>query len=145
MSTGHPLEDETLEGPQGRPMGRRQLLKALVAAGGAVAVSTLLPSRWIKPAVEVGVLPAHAQVSVTDTPTPTNTPTWVLCYTPTPSRTPTPNPGTARSPSQPVPPLQSSPDRTPQPSPSSTPEARRSLLERLIAEGRFPQDIARDL
>jgi hypothetical protein len=115
-------------------------------------VSTLLPSRWIRPVVEVGVLPAHAQVSVTDTPTPlcytptpTYTPTRVLCYTPTPSRTPTLNPGTARSHTQPVSPLQPSPEHTPQPSPSPTSEARRLLLERLLAEGRFPQDIARDL
>ena len=61
-------------------MSRRQLLKALIATGGAVTVSTLLPGEWGKPIVEVGVLPAHAQIS----PTPTSTP-WPLaaiigCY-----------------------------------------------------------------
>ena len=44
-------------------LGRRQLLKAIAATGGAVAASTLLPGEWAKPVVEVGVLPAHAQVS----------------------------------------------------------------------------------
>jgi hypothetical protein len=45
-------------------LGRRQLLKAIAATGGAVAASSLLPGEWAKPVVEVGVLPAHAQVSV---------------------------------------------------------------------------------
>jgi hypothetical protein len=44
-------------------LGRRQLLKAIAATGGAVAASTFLPGEWAKPIVEVGVLPAHAQVS----------------------------------------------------------------------------------
>ncbi len=44
-------------------LGRRQLLKAIAATGGAVAASSLLPGEWAKPVVEVGVLPAHAQVS----------------------------------------------------------------------------------
>ena len=55
--------------PQGaspkETLGRRQLLKAIAATGGAVAASSLLPGEWAKPVVEVGVLPAHAQVSVT--------------------------------------------------------------------------------
>jgi hypothetical protein len=46
-------------------LGRRQLLKAIAATGGAVAASSLLPGEWAKPVVEVGVLPAHAQVSAT--------------------------------------------------------------------------------
>jgi hypothetical protein len=45
-------------------LGRRQLLKAIAATGGAVAAASLLPGEWAKPVVEVGVLPAHAQVSV---------------------------------------------------------------------------------
>lgn len=45
------------------PISRRQLLKALVAAGGGLAASLFLPQRWVSPAVEVGVLPAHAQIS----------------------------------------------------------------------------------
>ena len=55
-----------VESPEQTPektLGRRELLKALAAAGGAVAASSLLPGEWAKPVVEVGVLPAHAQVS----------------------------------------------------------------------------------
>ena len=44
-------------------ISRRQLLKALAAASGAIAASSLLPEKWSSPALEVGVLPAHAQVS----------------------------------------------------------------------------------
>jgi len=43
--------------------GRRELLKAMIAGSGAVAASTMLPDQWVKPVVEVGVLPAHAQAS----------------------------------------------------------------------------------
>jgi hypothetical protein len=53
-------------------VGRRQLLKALAATGGAVAASSLLPGKWAKPVVEVGLLPAHAQV--TPAPPPTEEP-----------------------------------------------------------------------
>ena len=42
---------------------RRQLLKALIAAGGTAAASAMLPAEWCKPVVEVGVLPVHAQIS----------------------------------------------------------------------------------
>jgi hypothetical protein len=45
-------------------MGRRQLLKLLAATSGAAAASGSLPDRWLKPVVEVGVLPAHAQGSL---------------------------------------------------------------------------------
>ncbi len=44
-------------------ISRRQLLKALVATGGAITASTVLSGKWSKPLVEVGLLPAHAQVS----------------------------------------------------------------------------------
>jgi hypothetical protein len=47
---------------QPEQISRRRLLKALAAAGGAIAAS-LLPGEWAKPVVEVGVLPAHAQVT----------------------------------------------------------------------------------
>ncbi len=47
---------------QPEQISRRRLLKALTAAGGAIAAS-LLPGEWAKPVVEVGVLPAHAQVT----------------------------------------------------------------------------------
>jgi hypothetical protein len=55
-----------VEAPEESPektLGRRELLKALAAAGGAVAASSLLPGEWARPVVEVGVLPAHAQIS----------------------------------------------------------------------------------
>ncbi len=45
-----------------RTISRRRLLRALVASGLAVAGSSL-PSQWFGPEVEVGVLPAHAQIS----------------------------------------------------------------------------------
>ncbi len=43
-------------------LSRRDALKALAAAGGAVALS-MLPNKWEKPAVKVGTLPAFAQTS----------------------------------------------------------------------------------
>jgi hypothetical protein len=67
------------EGTPKETLSRRQLLKALAATGGAVSASSLLPGKWVKPVVEVGLLPAHAQVTptpmLTPTPTPTPTPT----------------------------------------------------------------------
>jgi hypothetical protein len=45
-------------------MGRRELLKALAAGGGAVAASAVVSGKWVKPVVEAGVLPAHAATSV---------------------------------------------------------------------------------
>ncbi|MBN2004555.1 MAG: twin-arginine translocation signal domain-containing protein [Anaerolineae bacterium] len=66
---------------------RRQLLKALLVAGGAASVS-LLPRRWISPRIEVGALPAHAQVSATATFTPTPTSTLTPTVTLTPTQTP---------------------------------------------------------
>ena len=44
-------------------VNRRKLLKILVASGGAVVASTMIPGKWLKPVVDVGVLPAHAQLS----------------------------------------------------------------------------------
>jgi len=48
-----------------RSISRRKLLKVMVGAAGAAAVTTL-PARWLKPIVDVGVLPAHAQLSGND-------------------------------------------------------------------------------
>lgn len=59
--------DETKE-----TLSRRRLLKALAATGGAVAGASLLPGEWVKPVIEAGVLPAHAQV--TPEPEPTEPP-----------------------------------------------------------------------
>ena len=42
---------------------RRKLLKALAVSGGAIVAGTVLPTSWIRPIVELGVLPAHAQLS----------------------------------------------------------------------------------
>jgi uncharacterized protein YegL len=49
-------------------MGRRKLLKALAAGGGAIAVTAIVPGKWAKPVIEAGLLPAHAQASPTPTP-----------------------------------------------------------------------------
>jgi len=70
-----------IEAPEQAPektLGRRELLQALAAAGGAVTASSLLPGEWAKPVVEVGVLPAHAQISLTPTPSPSPPPVPVL-------------------------------------------------------------------
>lgn len=64
---------------QEQAAGRRRLLKALIASGGAVAASTLLPNKWSKPTVEVGMLPVHAQATTVPAPTPIPpTPTPVI-------------------------------------------------------------------
>ncbi|GAB4425848.1 MAG: hypothetical protein Kow0031_05510 [Anaerolineae bacterium] len=47
-----------------KKLGRRELLKALAATGGAITAATVLPGEWSKPVVEAGVLPAHAQSSL---------------------------------------------------------------------------------
>ena len=44
------------------PISRRQLLKVLAAAAGTAALSTV-PNKWKTPVVEVGALPAQAQLS----------------------------------------------------------------------------------
>lgn len=49
-------------------ISRRQLLKTLAATGGAIAASSLLPDEWSNPVVDVGTLPAHAQISPTPSP-----------------------------------------------------------------------------
>jgi hypothetical protein len=48
----------------GRTLSRREVLKALGIIGGATAASALLPEKWVKPVVEAGVVPAHAQSSI---------------------------------------------------------------------------------
>jgi len=52
-------------------VSRRKLLKALAATSGAVVASQMLPGQWMKPVIESGLLPAHAQGSPTPTPAPT--------------------------------------------------------------------------
>jgi hypothetical protein len=83
-----------------RQIGRRQLLRTLAASSGVVAASALVPGKWSKPLVEVGLLPAHAQVtpSPTMTSTPTATPTGTQTPTVTPTATPTDTPTLTRVP-----------------------------------------------
>ena len=45
-------------------ISRRHLLQSLSALGGGMMATTLLPGHWIKPVIETGQLPAHAQGSV---------------------------------------------------------------------------------
>jgi hypothetical protein len=54
--------------PSAHILSRREVLKALGIIGGATAASALLPEKWVKPVVEAGVVPAHAQSSVCNTP-----------------------------------------------------------------------------
>jgi len=42
---------------------RRDLLKVLAAAGGGITAAAFLPAQWVKPIVNSGVLPVHAQAS----------------------------------------------------------------------------------
>lgn len=44
---------------------RRQALKTILAAGGGLGAAAFLPGKWLKPVVKAGVLPAHAQASLT--------------------------------------------------------------------------------
>jgi hypothetical protein len=44
-------------------VSRRTLLKMVAAAGAGTSAALFLPGQWSKPVAEVGVLPAHAQVS----------------------------------------------------------------------------------
>jgi hypothetical protein len=68
-----------------------------------------------------GVL-CYQVIAVTDTPTP-----FVTCYEAViPSETPTPF-------------------VSPLPTPTATPEARHLLLERLLAEGRLPENVIQEL
>jgi hypothetical protein len=50
---------------QQKLISRRQLLKILLAAGGGLTAAAFLPAQWLKPVVKAGVLPVHAQSSIT--------------------------------------------------------------------------------
>jgi hypothetical protein len=129
MQTERLPVEGSVEERREREVARRRLLKVLVAAGGVFTASSVLPGRWIRPLVEVGILPSHAQASATPSHTPSATPT----YTPT-----------IMSPTLPL------PSETPQLSSTTTPapappQARQQLLERPLSEGRFPEEVARKL
>ncbi len=47
---------------QQKELSRREALKTLAAVTGAAAL-TSLPGQWVKPVIETGLLPAHAQSS----------------------------------------------------------------------------------
>lgn len=55
-----------------KEISRRTLLKAILAGCGFVVASSL-PRKWVKPVINAGVLPVHAQSSV-PTPGPVSTP-----------------------------------------------------------------------
>lgn len=48
---------------EGRPIGRRKLLKILAATVGAAQASFLLPEKWTKPLFDAIIVPAHAATS----------------------------------------------------------------------------------
>jgi hypothetical protein len=52
--------------PKNTNLNRREALKAILAASGALVAAASLPGRWSKPMVEAGVIPAHAQGSLPD-------------------------------------------------------------------------------
>jgi hypothetical protein len=49
-------------------LSRGEMLKVISAMGMAITASSLAPEKWVKPVVEAGVLPAHAQTSVCNPP-----------------------------------------------------------------------------
>lgn len=73
-------------------------------------------------------------ISPLDSPLPTPTPTPV-CYTATPSPTDTPTPALCYIAAPQTP--------TPRATPTTEPESRDALRDRLLAEGRFPDEVAR--
>ena len=46
-----------------RKISRRNLLKAMLAAGGGLTAAGFLPDSWVKPAFGSGVIPVHAATS----------------------------------------------------------------------------------
>lgn len=49
--------------PESQTIARRRLLKILGATSGVVLTSSIVPEKWTSPIVEVGYLPAHAQIT----------------------------------------------------------------------------------
>ena len=55
--------NQEIGNPNTRPLLRRRLLKSMATGGGALVLGIMLPGKWIKPVINIGVLPAHAQTS----------------------------------------------------------------------------------
>jgi hypothetical protein len=65
------MDDKRTEDGQpagGENVSRRRAMKVL-GAGGVVAATLMLPSKWTKPVVESIIVPAHAQASAPPTST----------------------------------------------------------------------------
>jgi len=56
------MEKTEIKSPE-QSLNRRELLKVLAAASGGLTAAAFLPARWLKPVIETGVLPAHAQAT----------------------------------------------------------------------------------
>ena len=57
------LKEQTPVVETNQSINRREVLKVLTAASGAFGVAAFLPAEWSKPAIQAGVIPAHAQSS----------------------------------------------------------------------------------
>jgi hypothetical protein len=111
----------TIPGQQKRPLSLRIKITVISLLSFLVtSACTLLRPR------PTPFVTCYAMVAPTATSTP-----FVTCYT-MPPPTETPDSTLFTSPLSPL----------PTPTPTATPEARRLLLGRLLAENRFPQDIA---
>ena len=49
---------------QKKQITRRQFVKIVTAASGGLFAAAFLPEKWVKPVIQSGVLPVHAQASV---------------------------------------------------------------------------------
>ena len=61
-------------------ISRRQALKAILAAAGGLSAAAFIPSRWLKPLVSVGVLPAHAATSAHKIAGQSSSPGSIIVY-----------------------------------------------------------------
>jgi hypothetical protein len=113
------------------PVSVRIKIAAIAFLSSIVTLACTLTRQRATPAVL-----CYQTIAVTDTPAP-----FITCYEAViPSETPTPFTSPLATPT----PTCYTP--TPSPTPTTpTPEARHLLLEQLIAEGRLPEDVARQL
>jgi hypothetical protein len=47
-----------------KKLGRRDVLKVMIAGAGAITTSSFIPEKWVKPVADFGVSPVHAQASI---------------------------------------------------------------------------------